>query len=175
VLLQEDGADVSATVSAIGDLVRDKDAEIALLIFPRIGLERAAFERFVARVHEADARAHPLGSIPFVFAAFHPQARPDLTDAERLVPFLRRTPDPTIQLLRATAVDRVRAGTPQGTQFIDIRLLDSGDENPLPLRERIARTNMATVNRMGVDRMASLLDAIIADREQTYRRLAESP
>jgi len=152
-------------------LVADAEAEIALLIFPRIGLGRAEFEQFVGRVQDADASAHALGAIPFVFAAFHPDAAPDLSDAERLVPFLRRTPDPTIQLLRAAAVDRVRAGTPQGTQFVDIRLLDADAVAPVPLRERIARTNLATVKRMGVGEMTARLDAILRDRDATYRGL----
>jgi hypothetical protein len=174
VLPQSDGTDVSAAVAAIHELVADAGAEIALLIFPRIGLGRAEFEQFVGRVQDADARAHPLGAIPFVFAAFHPDAAPDLSEAERLVPFLRRTPDPTIQLLRAAAVDRVRAGTPQGTQFVDIRLLDADAVAPVPLRERIARTNLATVNRMGVGEMTARLDAILHDREATYRGLLEA-
>jgi len=171
VLLQRDEGP-SAAVAAIHELIAQDDVEIALLIFPRIGLGRGAFERFVARVQDADARAHPLGAIPFVFAAFHPEAEPDMSDPERLVPFLRRTPDPTIQLLRTAAVDRVRAGTPQGTQFMDIRLLDADRISPVPLRERIARTNLATVTRMGVGRMMDLLAAIVRDREETYRRLA---
>lgn len=175
VLLQRGGADVGATIAAIHAMVGDAGAEIVLLIFPRIGLNRAEFERFVARVQEADASAHPLGAIPFVFAAFHPQAEPDLSDAERLVPFLRRTPDPTIQLLRTAAVDSVRAGTPQGTQFLDIRRLDEDSVSGPPLRQRIARSNLATVTRMGVDRMTALIDAIVRDREETYRGLAELP
>jgi hypothetical protein len=174
VLLQVDDADLTPTTAAIRALADDAGAEIALLIFPRMRAGRAGFERFVARVQEADARAHPLGAIPFVFAAFHPEALPDLSEAERLVPFLRRTPDPTLQLLRASAVDRVREGTPQGTQFLDIRLLDAAAVASPPLRERIARANMATVTRMGVDAMTTLLDAIVRDREETYRRLAEA-
>ena len=174
VLPQSDGNDVSTAVAAIHELVADAEAEIALLIFPRIGLGRGEFEQFVGRVQDADARAHPLGAIPFVFAAFHPDAAPDLSDPERLVPFLRRTPDPTIQLLRAAAVDRVRAGTPQGTQFVDIRLLDADVAPPVPLRERSARTNLATVNRMGVGQMTARLDAILRDREATYRGLLDA-
>jgi hypothetical protein len=174
VLLQNDGADLSPAVSAIQELIGDAGAEIALLIFPRIGLSRPAFDRFVARVQEADARAHPLGAIPFVFAAFHPEAEPDVSDPERLVPFLRRTPDPTIQLLRTAAVDGVRAGTPQGTQFVDIRvLLDEDSVSPPPPRQRIARTNLTTVTRIGLDRMTALLDAIVRDREATYRDLPD--
>jgi hypothetical protein len=175
VLLQTDDADVTPAMTAIRELAADDGAEIALLLFPRIGASRGAFERFVTRVQEADAREHPLGAIPFVFAAFHPQARPDLSEAERLVPFLRRTPDPTIQLLRAAAVDRVREGTPQGTQFVDARLLDVSAAPSLPLRERIARANLGTVTRMGVGTMTALLDAIARDREETYRRLLDSP
>jgi hypothetical protein len=171
VLLQTDGASIGPAVAAIGDFVAEPDIEIGLLVFPRIGLGRSAFDRFVARVQEADAGCHPLGQIPFVSAAFHPDAAPDMSGPERLVPFLRRTPDPTIQLLRVAAVERVRMGTPQGTQFVDVRWIAADDAGAMPLRERIARTNLATVERMGLDRMKAVMDDIIEDRQRAYEGL----
>ncbi len=171
VLLQTDGASVAPAMSAVGEFVAEPEIEIALLVFPRIGLDRPAFDRFVARVQEADAACHPLGQIPFVSAAFHPDAAPDMSGAERLVPFLRRTPDPTIQLLRVAAVERVREGTPQGTQFVDARTIGVNDPVTMPLRERIARTNLATVERMGVDRIKAIMDDIVRDRIEAYARL----
>jgi hypothetical protein len=175
VLLQTDTR-TDASVSSIESLVRDPRADVAVLLFPRLRLGRAAFERFVADVREADAARHPLGQIPFVFAAFHPEAAPDSSDAERLIPFLRRTPDPTIQLLRSSLLDRVRSSTPQGTQFVDMRSLESlGTETPIPLRQRIARTNQATVERMGIAEMTRRLDAICDDRRRAYRTLDADP
>jgi hypothetical protein len=168
VLLQQDDASVDAAVTAIADFAADASVEIALLIFPRVALDRATFERFATRIQNVDAARHALGHIPFVFAAFHPSAEPDLSDPERLVPFLRRTPDPTIQLLRASAVDRVRNGTPQGTQFFDVRSLDPECVSQTPLRERIAKANLVSVQRLGVDELRARLDDIRRDRDRTY-------
>jgi hypothetical protein len=114
---------------------------------------------------------HALGEIPFVMAAFHPDASPDLAGAERLIPFLRRTPDPTLQLLRTTEVERVRSGSPQGTQFFDASVHDAFTESPPPLRERIARANLATAQRLGIDELTRRLDEIRRDRDDAYRSL----
>jgi hypothetical protein len=173
VLLQSDVTSVDEVVSTISELAKEKTLEIGLLIFPRITTTRSEFERFVGRIRDADSRCHELGKIPFMSAAFHPDATADTSDAERLVPFLRRTPDPTIQLVRATTLERAREGTPQGTQFMDTRTMDISVLEPAPmaLRERIARTNLATVEKMGVDTLKARLDDIRRDREETYRGL----
>ena len=173
VLLQTD-AGVDATLDAIDTMILDPRVEVAELIYPRVAMGRADFERFIARVREADVARHPLGAVPFVFAAFHPEATPDVSGAERLIPFLRRTPDPTLQILRTSVLERVRSGTPQGTQFIDSRAFDFDalqPQAPMPLRERIARTNLATVDRIGVDELARRQDAIAQDRARTYLEL----
>jgi len=172
VLLQTEDTATGPSVRTIQGLAIEERIEVALLIFPRIKLGRSDFEQFVARVREADAKCHALGEVPFMFAAFHPEAAPDMTHPERLIPFLRRTPDPSIQLVRGTVLERVRARAPQGTQFVDIRLLVADDvEYELPLRERIARTNLATTQRMGVEELRRQLDEILRDRDETYRAL----
>jgi hypothetical protein len=174
VLLQTDAVSTQAATDVIDDLMVDPRAEVAVLIYPRLRMGRLEFERFVASVRGADAERHPLGCIPYVFAAFHPDATADTSDAERLIPFLRRTPDPTIQLLRSDVLDRVRSATPQGTQYMDIRALESLEtdaKEAVTLRQRIARTNLATVERLGVGEVARRMDAIVADRKGTYREL----
>jgi hypothetical protein len=175
ILLQTDGRTAEPSVAAIASLAGDDAADVAVLIYPRFRPARVEFERFVAEVREADAARHPLGCIPFVFAAFHPDAVPDASDPERLIPFLRRTPDPTIQLLRTALLDRVRSATPQGTQFVDLKSLELLNAElgvpGVPLRQRIARTNHATVERMGIGEMTRRMDAIIDDRRRTYRAL----
>jgi hypothetical protein len=163
------------SLAAIDALIADNRADVAVLVYPRLNLSRPEFERFVAEVRDADAARHPLGCIPFVFAAFHPEAPPDATDAERLIPFLRRTPDPTIQLLRSQVLDRVRSATPQGTQFVDMKMFDAlaldGTDAPVPLRQRIARLNLATVQGMGVEELTRRIEAIAEDRRGTYRAI----
>jgi hypothetical protein len=176
VLLQSgEAALIESSLEAIEELSREKRVEVALFIYPRLALGRMAFEHFAARLRNADTGSRPLGEAPFMSAAFHPDAEPDTEDPERLIPFLRRTPDPTIQLVRASVLERVRAGTPQGTQFVDVRNLDANVEYAVPLRERIARVNLATAERMGVAELKRRMDAIVADRAATYERLAAEP
>jgi len=129
VLLQTDPREKEAALAAIDAFAADESAEVAVMIYPRLRLGRLDFDRFLAAVRDADASRHSVGTIPFVFAAFHPDASADQSDPERLIPFLRRTPDPTIQLLRSSVLERIRSGTPQGTQFFDMRAFN--DEAPL--------------------------------------------
>lgn len=167
---------LDATRAAIAALTREEKIEVGFVIFPRIDLGRSDFDRFVARVNEREVAAHEVGTVPFVMAAFHPDARADEGTPERLIPFLRRTPDPCIQLVRSRVLDAVRANTPQGTSFIDAATFDfSTLRDEIPLRERIARTNMTTVNRVGLGEVTRLFDEIRADRDRTYAALRSAP
>ena len=174
VMLQEGSDTLEPSLAAIDQWMSDATVDVAFAIYPRLALDRQGFHEFAARVRDADTPRHELGSVPFVFAAFHPEADPDMGDAERLIPFLRRTPDPTLQFLRATALDGIRSGASQGTQFLDVASLEAvlrGTAQP-PLRERIARANLATTERCGVGRLQRHLDDIRRDRDETYRALA---
>jgi hypothetical protein len=174
VCLESDGAAVTESLAAIDTWMVDAGAEVAFVIYPRIRTTRQGFHEFTARLRDADTPRHPLGEVPFVFAAFFPEAPPDTSDAERLIPFLRRTPDPTIQLLRASVLDSIRNGASQGTQFVNMANLDmalAGTGQP-PLRERIARTNLATAERAGVAVISKIMDDIRRDRDETYQALS---
>jgi hypothetical protein len=174
VILQADGELLEPSLAAIDTWTDDPAVDVAFAIYPRLALDRQAFHDFAARVRDADTPRHELGAVPFVFAAFHPEADPDTGDPERLIPFLRRTPDPTLQFLRASALDGIRSGAAQGTQFLDIASLEavlSGTAQP-PLRERIARANLATAERCGIGALQRHLDDIRRDRDETYRVLA---
>jgi hypothetical protein len=173
VLLQDDAAAVEPSLAAIDSWMDDRSVDVAFAIYPRLAVSRQQFHDFAARVRDADTARHELGAVPFVFAAFHPEADPDTGDPERLIPFLRRTPDPTLQFLRASALDGIRTGASQGTQFLDIASLDavlSGTAQP-PLRERVARANLATAERCGIAALGRHLDDIRRDRDETYRAL----
>lgn len=156
------------TVRRLGD---DPRVDVGLLLFPRVEWPRPRFERFVSDVREADARRGP---VVMALAEFHPHAPADPATGPRLVPFLRRTPDPTIQLVRRTLLERVRAGESHGTGFISPAVLDSlklTEESRAPLHERVAEANLQTVQQRGLDRVQALLDDIRRDREATYARL----
>ena len=169
VLLQSDDAALEPSLAVIDSLAEVTD--LALLLYPRLALGRDSFERFAARVRDADAARQTPGNDSFVYVAFHPEAQAHLEEPERLVPFLRRTPAPTIQVVRGSVLDRVRAALSEGTQFVDPRVLESWAPRPPSLRERIAQANLTTTLRIGLDTLAGQLDDIIRDRRETYRGL----
>jgi hypothetical protein len=174
VLLQLDTETLGPSLDAIQSLSLE-EVDVALLIYPRLGQGRAAFEQFAARVRDADVARRSLGTVPFVLAVFHPDADPDIAEPERLIPFLRRTPDPTIQLLRSSVLDRVRGVTPQGTQFVDPQALATLDASVEPsLRERIASVNLATTLRIGVETMRRRFEDLTRDRDATHRMLKQT-
>lgn len=173
-VLVEPVADVAAATAVVCDMGRDPTVEIGLLLFPRVALDRAGFESFVAQVRDAYAAEVPR-AVEMALAAFHPRADADVTGPERLVPFLRRTPDPTIQLVRRTALAAVRRSHGHGTGFVDPAEIDFAtflaSEPRIPLHERVAQTNLQTVERLGVEQLEALLEEIRRDRDAAYARL----
>jgi len=124
-------------------------------------------------VREQDAARRELGAAPFALAAFHPEAPPRVDDPERLIPFLRRTPDPTIQLVRRDVLERVRG--PQGTGFIDVAMLTPRAllaEPEETLRRTIAKTNLETVSSVGVHVLEAVFEDIRRDRDESYAKLS---
>lgn len=166
--------ELGAALHAVEGLAADPAIEIGLLLFPLATTTMTAFERFVSRLSAAEVERHPIGTAPFAMAAFHPDAQPDLADAERLIPFLRRTPDPTIQLVRCASLERVREGFQEGTAFVDINAIAARvvtSEDTLPLRTRLARANEKTVRRVGVAELERRFGDITRDRNAAYARL----
>ena len=131
--------------------------EVALLIFvgePGEGAAAArAFESFCA-----DLRPH-LKS--FYGVAFHPALPRDLLDAHRAVQFIRRSPDPTLQLVRISTLTSLRKDT-AGSRYVDPARLSLEEllalQTPLSLSDRIAEANLKTLRREGPDRLEQLLE-----------------
>jgi hypothetical protein len=163
-------------LDAIDRVGADEKIELALVIFPRLTISRPKLGRWVEHLRKAHAKAH--GAAVFAIEGFHPDADPDVSSAERLTPFVRRTPDPTLQLTRLTALDHVRRGTPQGTAFLDPSTMDLASflEQPAkaPLHERIAELNLETVERLGASKIAAKMDDIVRDRDRAYARIDPS-
>jgi hypothetical protein len=174
VLLQDDTG-VEPAVAALDRWAGDDGMEVGFILFPRLPLARADFDRFTSDVRAADASRHELGSAPFAMVGFHPAASPSLQDAERLIPFLRRTPDPCIQVIRIAVLDRVRGSVPEGTQFLDVSLLDAAIPGTpeVSVRDRVGRANLDTARRVGVEELRRCMDEIRRDRDDTYAKLAD--
>jgi hypothetical protein len=162
----------------------NSSADVVFIILPRYVGSRLDFDELVAQLIAEDAHQHRDASPPFAMAAFHPQAVPQTTNElspETLVPYLRRSPDPTIQLVRLEALARVRKGEPPGTSFIDpsqidfAALLSTGVSQRPSLRQRVGNANHAVfAGTAGVD-LRSVLDDILADRRRARSRLGLPP
>ncbi len=156
-------------------LADDERTQVALLIFPLLECAPNEFDIFVSTLRERSAKS------PYAMAGFHPDARWSIDTPAKLVMFLRRTPDPTIQLVRYSALEAVkRAGPPGGKFLFDQRVtsfaeLDrrAGGE---PVSDRIARENRETVLREGIVRFETVFEDIRADRDRSYKNhTAHSP
>lgn len=121
----------------------DDAVEVALLIFPRITLDAREWDRFVSDVRR-DYERRRSGPVAFFLVAFHPDLKMDLGNADRAVTFLRRSPDPTIQMVSVRATERARDG--------------AGD--PRELSRIIAEAGLREVMAAGPERLAELLAEI---------------
>lgn len=167
-------AEVLAAIEAVAD---DEVVEIGLLLFPRLALSRTRMGRWVELMRKAHTAARG-GVAVIAIEGFHPDAAADTQSPERLTPFVRRTPDLTLQLTRLAALDKVRRGTPQGTAFFDPSRMDLSafieDDGKRPLHERIAEMNLETVNRLGVEGVRRRMNDILRDRDESYSRIDRS-
>jgi hypothetical protein len=158
--------DAQAAVKAVEARPEDS-VEVALLIFPlaRADGEQSAreFEAFTAALRDWMIREHQ-GDPPFYCVAFHPHLPRDLLDAHRAVQFIRRSPDPTVQLVRASVLKAVRAGREGGSKYVDASDLTLEQllavSSPSSLSDRIAEANLETLRREDPDRLQALLSSL---------------
>lgn len=162
----------AAVLDAVRALGKDQRVEVAFVIFPRLTIERLALAAWVERLRHAH-QAEP-GGLVMTMEGFHPDAPPDLSTAGRLVPFLRRTPVPTIQLTRLSSLNRVRRSGPSGTGFVDVHSIDLkaflAARPAASVSERIAEDNRDKVKEVGVAAIEAVLDDIFRDRDETFAR-----
>jgi hypothetical protein len=157
--------DEAAPAAREVEALPDDAVEVALLIFPgaATGSEKTArdFETFCADLRPSLHK--------FYCVAFHPDLPRDLADGHRAVQFIRRSPDPTIQMVRASVLRAVRGPNDGGTRVVT----DPGSlsleqllaiASPLTLADRIAAANLETLQREGPDRIEALLASFRGER-----------
>ncbi len=169
VVFSADPDDFAESLRHLSELHRQApETDIALFIYPLLDLDRLGFEDYARRLrHRAEGNPEKLDA--FAMAAFHPSASVDLSHPDRLVPYVRRSPDPTLQLVRNSALSSIK-GLTHGTAFLDVSQLSVDafkalHQEPLPpkaVRERIAEQNLTTVRDTG----QSAIDAILTDIAQ---------
>lgn len=140
-----------AFIDAVEDVAAAVD--VGFIIYPRLTLDAAAFDGYAERLRRADQARRVKGERPgFLMAAFHPFGARRFTTPFQMVSFIRRTPDPTIQLVRGDLLHAIRA--------------DRGD-----VSGEIARQNHAQVNQRGASELDALLRDIRSDRDARYAAL----
>ena len=115
-----------------------------------------------------------LGAWPgLVIADFHPAAaEPDLRSPSRLLPFVRRSPDPMLQVARRTTIEAVSRG---GAIMIEpsaqlAALIGHKTLIGQSTADEIASRNFETM-RAQAHEVQAISDAIARDRAETYARL----
>jgi hypothetical protein len=165
--------DLERSLSLVRAAADDSSIEIGLLLYPNATLGRLELARFVEqlrRAHQSDK-----GGLVMAMEAFHPEGEADLESADRHVPFVRRTPDPTIQLVRHEVLLRVRRAGDHGTAFFDPSRMSLEEllskPAPVPLHTQIAKNNLATTCAHGVAAIERLYADIRRDRDESYARV----
>jgi len=135
----------------IDDWGQGAPVDIGFIILPLRGGSSGSFDSFAEAVRRADrARRTRERPSPFVIAAFHPEGAQRFEGPHQLVSFVRRTPDPLLQLVRAELLDRVQTAAPG-------------------VSEQIAARNFATLRDPVVTaRFDAVVRDIRADRDRTY-------
>jgi hypothetical protein len=134
--------DVGDVAAFMAETDARPEIEVGLAIFPRATVSLGAWERFAEQVRRAAG--------PFVVAAFHPDyrgAEEPASNAAQLVSAIRRTPDPTLQFLRASRLAAV----------------------PADVSASVGRANFATVTARTPAALSALLADIRRDRDTSYR------
>jgi hypothetical protein len=135
---------------------------VVMVVAPELAIGRAGFRA----LRDAVAERIPSAGV----AEFHPVAALDLATPARLVPFLRRSPDPLLQLVPLALIDAMRAAPPAAGLAQQVAML--GGHAVAPPRDRtawIAEVNHATLAAAHVE-ITAALDAIAEDRRAAYAR-----
>ena len=157
---------LDAWVAEAGRLLAAPGARVAMVVAPEAALGRPA----LAALRDQVAARLPAAGV----AEFHPDAALDLATPARLVPFLRRSPDPMLQLVPLGLIDDARAtraaGAAGAAGLAQQAAMLGGLAAPArELTDEIAAANHATVAAAHAA-IGAVLDDIAADRRAAYAR-----
>ncbi|MGE0399244.1 MAG: hypothetical protein AB7T06_21210 [Kofleriaceae bacterium] len=152
--------DIATWIGAAKHMLAQPKAMVAMVIAPELLVDRG----FLHGIRNEVAAAIPSAGV----AEFHPDAELDLASPARLVPFVRRSPDPMLQLVPLAILESVRASPPAVDRVQQARML-GGQAAPLrrDAADRIAAANHKTVGA-SVEALVATLADIAADRERSY-------
>ncbi len=154
----------------------EPQVELVLLVFPTLPIDRIPFDdvlREVRRYHELERQTSG-----FAFAAFHPSAQANFFSPERMIPFIRRTPFPIIQAVKVEVLNQIAPKQSGGTAYIDPDHMANFNwkqlSQPEPLRKKIARANLETIKKSGVESVEHRLKLIFRERDAFFKAQNQS-
>jgi len=139
--------------------------EVALLILPDVEMEPGDFETLALWVNRRiGATLQASGQrLAFHIVAFHPRMPFRDDDAFRLVGLMRRSPDPTLQLVRASVLAALKGHAVEDKLYVALEdIAHLAPEHLVPARSlstRIAEANLSTW-QSHAEAMAPLLAAL---------------
>jgi hypothetical protein len=151
------------------------EIDVTLLVMPECSIDRVALRHLTATLHGRYEEACGRGQTALAIADFHPNAPLDMSSPDRLVPFIRKSPDPTLQLIRHSALDSARRGAPEGTRAATLEMMLRGALKTEPAHARVAAANQRTLEREGSAPVLAVLEAIARDRMASYARAGVIP
>jgi hypothetical protein len=152
-----------------------QDIDVTLLVMPECALSRIELRRLTSALHARYDAASGRGKTAHAIADFHPAAPLDEASPERLVPFIRRSPDPTLQLIKHSALESARRGPQEGTRAATLEMMLKGMIKDEPPHARIANANFRTLERLGSHPILAALERIAEDRLESYARTGATP
>ncbi|MEZ4399052.1 MAG: DUF1415 family protein [Kofleriaceae bacterium] len=133
-------------------------AVVGLVVVPGFTGTLAALRRLRGELCE-----RPIGRT-VALAEFHPDAPLDDASAQRLIPYLRRSPDPMLQAVRHETLAHLRRGGTTMAAELQAAVLAGHPVPPVrDIGDQIADANLATLRRDGAA-LAAALDALISQR-----------
>jgi len=155
--------DADGFAAAATALLARAGTRVAMVVAPELVVDPAGLRAIRDRV----AALLPHAGV----ADFHPHVPLDLASPARLVPFLRRSPDPMLQLVPLDILENVRAAPPIADRAMQAQILGGSAPAPrLDAADRIAIDNHATVSAQAEAIVGRLAD-IAADRARSYARV----
>ena len=157
--------DAGGAGDALDAFLADAKAAIGLVVLPRFEGDARALRRLRDELL-ASERARVLA-----LADFHPDAARDDATADRLVPWLRRSPDPMLQAVRHETLASLRRATTTLAPAAQVAAIAGRAPPPrVDPAAAVASANLALVRAQG-DAVAAALDDIARDRDATYAAL----
>jgi hypothetical protein len=146
----------------LAEWAADQAVNVAFVIAPCFTADSDAFADWAAAV------GAQLGEV-FVSAPFFPVA----PESAGPIQLLRQTPDPTVQLVRRSRLEEIRAqDPPHYTDIFDLDLRALHTEKPeLTAAAAVLAHNERTIERNGREALQRIVDDIQQDRARTYATL----